>query len=264
MKIKEIEEFIEKLAPNHLQESYDNSGLLIGNKDSEVNKILITLDITDKVIDEAILKGCDMIISHHPIIFKGLKRLNGDNYVERIVMSALKNDIAIYSLHTNLDNVYNGVNFKICDVLKIRMRETLKLKQSELKDTGAGMIGDLDKEQNTLEFINQVKEGFGAGSVKYTDILKEKVSKIAVCGGSGSFLLQDAIEAGADVFITSDFTYHQFFDADGKIMIIDIGHYEFEKFTSKLILDRLQPLTRRKESVEFLLTDTNTNPVNYA
>lgn len=262
MKTIDLENYIDKkVAPNNLQESYDNSGLIIGAHDKIINKALICLDITEEVMVEAKNKGCDIVISHHPILFKALKRFNESNYTEKIVSFAIKNDISIYSLHTNLDNVYFGVNHKICDLMSLRQRDIIRPKDEDGK-VGAGMLGRLENPLNAIDFVKKVKNNFNAGAVKYTKPIKTEVRKIAVCGGSGSFLLNDAINAGADVFITSDFTYHQFFDAEDKIMIIDVGHYEFEQYTEDLIYNLLDPLTRQYD-VEFFVTSTNTNPVNY-
>ena len=268
MKIKTITSYLESIAPLSLQEEYDNSGLIIGNEEEEVSGALICIDCTEAVIDEAIKKKCNLVIAHHPIIFKGLKKITGKNYVERVVEKAIRNTISIYAIHTNLDNVSVGVNKKICDKLGLSNCKILSPHPSLLSPTGerlgvrsgSGMIGILKKPMTELAFLNKVKRVMKAGSLRYTSLLNKKVKKVAVCGGSGSFLLTDAIAAGADVFVTSDFKYHQFFDAENKILIADIGHYESEQFTKELLRDLL------KENFSIFaphLSEINTNPVNY-
>lgn len=363
MEVKDIVAKLEELAPPALQESYDNSGLLVGEPKTEVTGVLVSLDVTESIVQEAINEGCNMIVSHHPIIFGGLKRLTGKNYVERTVMMALRNNIALYAIHTNLDNVMHGVNNRIAEKLQLGSREILKpivgrllklvtfapksahelvlsalfsagaghignysecsfslegagtfkggegtnpavgkqgerhteeefrievilpdhLKHAVLnalikahpyeevaydfyrlensnQNTGAGMIGSLKEPQEPMEFLKHLKETFGAGAVRYTEPVKDVVQNVAVCGGSGSFLLPDAIRKGADVFITGDFKYHQFFDAENRIMIADIGHYESEQFTIGLLAEHL---TVNFPNFAVRLTNQNTNPVKY-
>ncbi|MFM7023709.1 MAG: Nif3-like dinuclear metal center hexameric protein [Flavobacteriales bacterium] len=258
MIVKDIMKMLEEWAPPSYQESYDNSGLLVGNPQAEVKSVLISLDCTEEVVEEAMAIGANLVIAHHPIIFSGLKRLTGASYIERTVMKAIKHDIAIYAIHTNLDNVAHGVNAKIGALLKLQNLQILQAKRG-LDQVGSGMIGELETTTDTKSFLLEVKAIFG-GSLRYTNILKDKVSKIAVCGGSGSFLLKDAIEQGADIFITSDFKYHQFFDAEKRIVIADIGHYEAEKFTKELICEFLR---EKFPTFALHLSKINTNPVNY-
>jgi dinuclear metal center YbgI/SA1388 family protein len=259
LKLQEIIQFLEELAPLNYQESYDNCGLLIGDKNANVSGAIISLDCTEEVIDEAVAAGVNLVIAHHPLIFSGLKKITGDTYIERTVAKAIQNNVAVYAIHTNLDNVKHGVNAKICELLGISNVEVLAPKRA-LTDVGSGMVGELEQAMNTLDFLAKVKSTFGAGSLRYTQLLKDKVKRIAVCGGSGSFLLADAIAAKADVFISSDFKYHQFFDAENQIVIADIGHYEAEKFTKELIYDFL-----REKFPTFVvrLSNIKTNPVNY-
>ncbi|MBI4946590.1 MAG: Nif3-like dinuclear metal center hexameric protein [Bacteroidetes bacterium] len=274
MKIKSITSYLQSIAPLSLQEEYDNSGLIVGNEEDEVINALICIDCTEAVIDEAIKKKCNLIISHHPIIFRGLKKITGKNYVERVVLKAIRNNIAIYAIHTNLDNVIQGVNKKICDKLGLSNCKFLlpspvtaerKAKiGSEARGSGvrsgSGMTGVLAKPMTEVSFLNKVKKVMKSGSLRHTVLLGRKVKKVAVCGGSGSFLLEAAIASGADVFITADFKYHQFFDAENKILIADIGHYESEQFTKELLRDLL------KQNFSIFaprLTEINTNPVNY-
>tara|TARA_B100001094_G_scaffold166113_1_gene160784 strand:+ start:1091 stop:1876 length:786 start_codon:yes stop_codon:yes gene_type:complete len=257
--IKKVTDAMEHWAPLRFQEGYDNAGLIVGDPNMEVKGVLITLDSTEDVVEEAIQKGLNLIIAHHPIVFSGLKKINGSNYVEKTVIKAIKNDIAIYACHTNLDSVMDGVNSKICDLLGLENRSILSLKKGEEK-VGAGMIGELSNSLSEIEFLKTVKKQFKAGSLRYTNLLNKPVKRVAVCGGSGSFLLTDAIKAGADVFVTSDFKYHQFFDADNKIVIADIGHFEGEICTQELIYDYLQ---KKFTTFKAHFSKVNTNPINY-
>ncbi len=259
MIIQQITKAIEEWAPLAYQESYDNCGLLTGDSTHEVKGVLLSLDCTEEVVEEAIALGANMIIAHHPIVFSGLKKITGATYIERTIIKAIKNDIAIYALHTNLDNVLHGVNSKICDLLNLQNKRILQSKKG-LGNVGSGMIGELKAPAETHSFLQAVKSTFAAGSLRHTAVLKDKVLKIAVCGGSGSFLLKDAIAQGADVFITSDFKYHQFFDSENRIVIADIGHYEAEKFTKELICEFLR---EKFPTFALHLSKINTNPVNY-
>ena len=257
--IKNVTEIMEQWAPLKFQEGYDNAGLIVGDPKTEVKGVVIALDSTEEVVQEAIDLGANLIISHHPIVFQGLKKINGSNYVERTVIKAIKNNIAIYACHTNLDAVMTGVNAKICDLLNVKNRSILCLKPGE-GEVGAGMIGELSEPVDEMDFLKNVKKIFNTGAVKYTNLLNKQVKKVAVCGGSGSFLLNDAIQAKADVFITSDFKYHQFFDADGQIVVADIGHFESEICTQELIYDYL---SEKFTTFVACFSKVNTNPINY-
>ncbi len=363
MKLRELTSFLETIAPLAYQEDYDNSGLIVGHPDKEISAALISLDCTEAVVDEAIENGFNLIISHHPIVFKGLKKLNGKNYVERVVMKAIKHDIALYAIHTNFDNVLDGVNKKICDKLGLTGCTILKAKEGALKklvtfcpdadaekvrkaifeagagwignysecsyntegvgtfkagvgtnphvgdigkrhheseirietiypanierkllaalveahpyeeisfdlypvsnpypQVGSGMIGNLKNDQDEMSFLNFVKEKLDAKVIRHTGILGKKIRRVAVCGGAGSFLLPNAIRAGADIFITSDFKYHEFFDAEEKLIIADVGHFESEQFTQELLLELI---TEKFHNFALRLTVQNTNPINY-
>ncbi len=361
--ILEVTTALDQLAPPALQESYDNSGLLIGNAKSKITGALICIDVTEEIIDEAARRKCNIIISHHPLIFSSLKRITGKNYVERSIIKAIEKRIAVYAIHTNLDNVLHGVNQKFAEKLGLTDTKILRplpgrlkklvtfcpLKNSEkvrqaLFDAGAGRIGNYDEcsfnmegtgtfrgSENTnpyvgkkgvqhreqeerietvfeshlqnriiaalfsthpyeevaydiypldnlhpniggglignlkkplseMAFLKIVKKNMKAGCVRYTRLLGKNVSRVAVCGGSGSFLLEDAVKNNADVFVTADFKYHQFFDAERKIVIADIGHYESEQFTTEIIRDFLN---RNFSTFAVRLAETRTNPVNY-
>lgn len=259
--VKDITQHLESMVPLSLQESYDNTGLIVGNPDAPVNRILLCLDSTEEVIVEAIQKNCEMVIAHHPIVFRGLKKLNGTNYVERTVMTAIKHDIAIYAMHTNLDNVDFGVNEKIMHKLGIKSMSILSLKDKREERIGAGMIGTLDQSLKEQEFLEMLKVKMNVGCIKHTKLLGKEISRVAICGGAGSFLLPKAIEREADIFITSDFTYHQFFDAEDKIVIADIGHYESEQFTSDVIRDVI--FSDKFMNLDIIISSINTNPVHY-
>lgn len=257
--IENITDYLEKIAPLKYQESYDNAGLLVGSKKQEITGILITLDSTEKVLDEAIENNCNLIIAHHPIIFTGLKKLNDENYIQRVISKAIKNDIAIYASHTNLDSISTGVNKKISDKLQLKNLEFLSEKSKEEK-IGAGMIGNLTKPMTTQGFLTHLKKSMDLICIRHTEIGDKKIQKVAVCGGSGSFLLKDAITKNADAFVTSDFKYHEFFDGENNTLIADIGHYESEVYTKDLFYEFL---TQKFSNIAVLLSNVNTNPISY-
>lgn len=363
MQIKQITDFLESIAPLAYQESYDNCGLIVGDKNATVKQALITLDCTEEVVDEAIKTKCQLIIAHHPIVFSGLKKFNGKNYVERVVMKAIKHDIAIYAIHTNYDNVHNGVNAKICEVLGLIDCEILLPKRQLLKKlntfipsahyekvaqavfnagaghighysetsfnttgtgtfkgdettnpaigkkgvkeqveeirletimpahlesrvidalkqahpyeevaydivpldnehqlVGSGMVGYLKKPADEAVFLKFVKKALKSGCVRHTALKGKQVKKVAVCGGSGRFLLNNAIASQSDVFITSDFKYHEFFDAEGRIVIADVGHYESEQYTKQLLYSHI---SGKFPNFALRLSEVNTNPIKY-
>lgn len=258
--IQDIIERIEAFAPKLLQESYDNSGLQVGRVDTEVDSALLCIDITEAVIDEAIEAGIKLVISHHPLIFKGIKSITGDNYIERVIIKALKNDITLYSAHTNLDNAQWGVNQAIAFKLKLKDVKVLDQKPSMPIMAGSGMVGFLEEPMEYMEFLQQLKSVFNCGVVKYSNPLGKKIHKVAVCGGSGSFLIPKAIEVGADIFVTGEIKYHDFFGNDEHIMLADIGHYESEQFTRSLIANMINDIY---PAFKLYVTKVNTNPINY-
>lgn len=259
MRIKDITNYLEELAPLQYQESYDNSGLLVGDAEREVSAAVITLDCTEDVVDEAVKLGANLIIAHHPIVFAGLKRFNGSNYIERTVIKAIENKVAIYAIHTNLDAVTNGVNAKIGSLLGLKSLKILQEKQG-LTDVGAGMMGELTQPMDEMEFLNHVKTALKIPMLRYTPLKGKRVKTIAFCGGSGSFLLPTALQKQADVFISSDFKYHQFFDAENQLVIADIGHYEAEICTKDLIYEIL---SEKFSTFTLHFSKIITNPVNY-
>lgn len=261
IRLKELTQFLETIAPLHLQESYDNAGLIVGNTDMEVRGVTVCLDSTEQVVEEAIDRGHNVIVAHHPIVFSGLKSFTGQNYIERTIIKAIKNDIAIYAIHTNLDNVLlNGVNERIAQQLNLSELEILSPKMGFDSNVGAGIIGYTSQDYAPLEFLAFLKNKMQTSCVKYTDLCKEKIEKVAICGGSGSFLLDTAIRQECDLFITGDFKYHQFFDANNQIIIADIGHFESERYTIDLIKDLIN---NNFTNFAAHCTKVQTNPVNY-
>ena len=258
MKLKEIINLIEKWAPLELAEDFDNVGLILGDENVEVKKALITLDTLENVVDEAVENKCDLIISFHPIIFDGLKKITNNTYVKRVISKSIKNNINIYAIHTNLDNHPKGVNFQISKYLNLNNTKIL-IPKIDCKG-GMGMIGELHKPAPEKEFLNYVKGIMKTSLIKHSTFLNKKIKKVAVLGGSGSFAIEEAIKAGADCFITADLKYHDYFRAENKILLLDIGHYESEQYTKELILNFL-----RKKIPKFacIISKSNTNPVNY-
>ncbi len=363
MKIKDIINVLENTAPPALQESYDNAGFITGNEQQNCTGILCALDVTEAVVDEAIERSCNLIVAHHPIIFKGLKRITGKTYVERTIIKAIKNDIAIYAIHTNLDNIITGVNGRMADRLGLINRAILQPKASTLKKlytfvpveqseqlrtalfhagagyignysqcsfnsegtgtfkgeagthpftgvtgelhfekevkievifpswieqklvqalkaahpyeevaydvvqlenthqhTGAGLTGLLPQPMEEKDFLGLLKENFQLRLIRHTRLTGNPVQKVALCGGAGSFLILNALQVNADIFISADIKYHEFFDVDGRMVIADIGHFESEQYTVDLLHDIL---LEKFPTFAVLKTAVNTNPVFY-
>ena len=261
MQIKDILSILEAVAPPHLQETYDNAGLIVGDPEAAVSGILFCLDSTEAIVDEALSLGCNLIVAHHPIVFKGLKRLNGATYIERTVMKAVRENMAIYAIHTNLDNVYRqGVNAKIGEKIGLTGTRILLPKPGGNPEFGAGLIGRLSAPMEEKAFLQHIKSVMNTNCVRYTTLRGHPVEMVAVCGGSGSFLLSEALRSGADAFVTADFKYHEFFDAEGQLVIADIGHYESEQFTMELLYDIIR---EKFPTFALHLTKKDTNPVHY-
>ncbi|MDA8589548.1 Nif3-like dinuclear metal center hexameric protein, partial [Flavobacteriaceae bacterium] len=233
-------------------------GLLVGNSNEIINKAIITIDTTEEVVDEAIKNDCNLIITFHPIIFDGLKNITEQTYVERIVFKAIRNNINIYSIHTNLDNNPRGVNYKICQ--KLELNNTKFLISKNEGAFGMGMIGELNKELSEIDFFNFLKSKMNIKNIKHSTFIGKKINKVAVLGGSGGFAIKNAIEERADCYVTSDLKYHDYFKADNKILLADIGHYESEQFTKELILEYLN---EKIPKFACIIAKSNTNPVNY-
>lgn len=363
MKIKDIINALERFAPLPLQDGFDNSGLQIGLTEEEATRALLCLDVTEAIIDEAIAKHCNLVIAHHPLLFKGYKSITGRDYVERCIMKAIKHDIVIYAAHTNLDNATGGVNFKIANKLGLKNIQILSPKSEQLsklityvptayadlvrqalfdagcghignydscsfniagegtfkalegsnpfvgelgeihkeqevrvetifptfrksqvvsallkahpyeevafdiyalentwQQVGSGIIAELDKPVDELPFLELIKRTFHVGCVKHSNLRDKKIVRVAICGGSGGFLLPQAIAAGADLFLSAEIKYHDYFGKEDQILIADIGHYESEQYTIELFAELLK---KTCPTLETLLTEVNTNPINY-
>ncbi|MCC6815300.1 MAG: Nif3-like dinuclear metal center hexameric protein [Saprospiraceae bacterium] len=261
LQLKEIIQYLEEIAPLPLQEPYDNSGLICGNAEWMIDSAIISLDATEAVIDEAIRTKANLVISHHPIIFKGLKTIQGTHYVERAIIKAIKNDIALYSIHTNLDNVLsNGVNQQIARRIGLKNYRILLPKSISSPETGAGLIGEFENPIEISSFLELIKSRFHSPVLKHTELLKTSVRKLALCGGSGSFLTSAAIREGADVYLSADFKYHEFFEANNQIVLIDMGHYESEQYTTELLFELI---SEKYPNFAAHCTKTVTNPVQY-
>ncbi|MCF6170766.1 MAG: Nif3-like dinuclear metal center hexameric protein [Bacteroidales bacterium] len=363
MKVSEISRALEEIAPLNLQEPYDNSGLLIGESDREVRKALITLDLTEEVMEEAVREECGLIIAHHPMIFKGIKRITGANLTERLIVQAIQNNIAVYAIHTNLDNAAQGVNKMLAEKLGLQNTRVLQQAKSALRKlvvfcpvahlapvrsamfaagagqignysdcsfnisgtgsfkalagsdpfvgeqgklheedeirietvvpdyrlpgvvgamiaahpyeevaydvyplsnsdptSGAGMIGEVKNNQNATDFLTRVKQVLGTPFLRHSPLINQKVKKIAICGGSGSFLIHVAARAGADIFLSADIKYHDFFEYRGKMTIVDAGHFETEQFTKELLFDILK---EKFPNFALRISGVDTNPVSF-
>ena len=285
MKLKEIKSFLEGMAPLAVQESWDNSGLQIGCSDKDIHKVMVCLDLTEAVLDEAEAIGADLVISHHPLIFKGLKSISGSTYQERCVRKAILSDIAVYSAHTSLDNILGGVNHKIASLLGLSSLRWLDSGESAegcdekcggaaekscgegaegkcggadavARASGSGLIGELKEPVAAAEFLHTVKTIFDVKALKHSPLLSTTtIRSVALCGGAGAFLLPQAVAKGADCFISGEFHYHDYFDPG--TLLIELGHYESEQFTQDLLKESLE---RAFPELEIVKTSVNTNP----
>ena len=270
VKIYQLVDALEHYAPLPLQEGYDNAGLQVGLTEAvEVSGALLCLDVTEDVVDEAIRKGCNLIVSHHPLIFRKLARISDENYVQRTVRKAIKNDIAIVSMHTNMDAAKGGVNFKIAEKLGLRnLRFFGGEKEIDGVKGGEGVIGEITDETDALhadgiaadDLVLMLRERFQAECVQCNQLLRRPIRKVALCGGAGSFLLDAAIAAGADAFITGEMHYHEFFGHEQEIQICVIGHYQSEQFTSEIFRSII---TEKCPGVKCEISEINTNPIIY-
>ena len=256
MKIREVIDALERFAPLPLQDDYDNSGLQVGTTETEVSGVLLCLDVTRQVVDEAMRNGCNLIVSHHPLLFRPLKRLTDDS-IGSIVMDAVKAGITIYASHTNLDNVAEGVNMRIARILGIT---DVKPLDEHPDGNGAGIIGTFPQPLSGQELLALIKERFGVACIRHNGELGRPVRRMALCGGSGAFLIEKAVAAGADAFMTGEIGYHRFFGYDGVIKLVETGHYESEQHTVELLKDIIRS---NYPSLKVLMTGLNTNPVHY-
>ncbi|MBQ3699209.1 MAG: Nif3-like dinuclear metal center hexameric protein [Prevotella sp.] len=260
MKIRQVLSALEQFAPLPLQESWDNAGLQVGLTEAEVSGALLCLDVNEQIVDEAVRKGCNLIVSHHPLLFRGLKQVSGGDYVQRCVIKAIKNDIVVASMHTNMDNAMNGVNWKIAEKLGLVNGRFFAQKQVDGVEAGSGVVGELPQPMAAKDFIQLVKERFQVECAMCNELLARPVRKVAICGGAGDFLLDDAMREGADAFITGEMHYHVYFDHEQQVQICVIGHYQSEQYTSEIFRDIIQ---RECPGVRTEIAETNTNPIKY-
>ena len=258
IKIRQVMDALERVAPLPLQESYDNAGLQVGLTEAEISGVLLCLDVTEAIVDEAVGKGCNLIVAHHPLIFRKLAHIGGGNYVERAVMKAIKNDVAIVAAHTNLDNAEGGVNFKMAE--KIGLQGLASLQGPVVDGKWSGVVGELPEPMAAEAFIDLLKRQFGVASLRANELLERPIRRVALCGGSGSFMLGDAIRATADAFVTGEMSYHEFFDHEQQLQICVIGHYESEQFTTEIFRDII---AREYPELPVLIAETSTNPILY-
>lgn len=260
MKAKLLLDALEQYAPLPLQDSFDNAGLQIGlTEEQEVAGALLCLDVTEEIIDEAVRKGCNVVIAHHPLLFHGLKSITGKSYVERCVIKAIKNNIAIYAAHTNMDNAQGGVNYRIAETIGLTNLAFLDDKAGAIP-AGSGIIGELPTAEDEKNFLLRLKSLFGIQCIRHNALCGRKVRRVALCGGAGGFLLSKAISLGADAFLTGEMRYHDYFGHEGDLLIAEMGHYESEQYTMDIFAEILSNQFPELKTVK---TSLNTNPINY-
>ncbi|MBQ7742282.1 MAG: Nif3-like dinuclear metal center hexameric protein [Bacteroidaceae bacterium] len=255
MKIKDVIATLEVFAPLPLQDGYDNAGLQMGEPEAEVSGVLLCLDVTEAVLAEAVAKSCNMVVAHHPLLFHPLRQVSDVGYVERCVRYAIKNDITVYAAHTNLDNVRGGVSFALANRLGIQNVEFLR---DNGNGGGSGCIGTLTEPMDAASFIALVKDSLTLDHVMCNALLKSPICKVALCGGAGDFLLEDALKQGADAFVTGEMHYHRYFGTEQRLQVVVTGHWESEQLTPALVQSMLR---ERLPKLPLHLTTVNTNPV---
>lgn len=260
MSIKEVIDALERFAPLPLQESWDNAGLQVGLTAAEVSGALLCLDVTEAVVDEAVRLGCNLIVSHHPLIFHKLACVGGADPVQRAVAKAILHGITIVSMHTNMDNARGGVNFKMAEKLGLAEPQFFAKKTVDGIECGSGVVGELPEPLTAEDFIRRVKQAFGVECAQCNAPLQRPIRRVALCGGAGSFLLGDAIAEGADAFVTGEMHYHEYFGHDGEIQIAVIGHYQSEKYTAEVFRDIIHSVA---PDVRCVLSEANVNPIHY-
>ena len=260
MKIKEVLSALERFAPLPLQESWDNAGLQVGLTETEVSGALLCLDVNEKMVDEAIRKGCNLIVSHHPLLFRGLKTISDLTDVQRTVMKAIQQGIAVISMHTNMDNAKGGVNFRIAQKLGLAEVSFFASKLVDGQEAGSGVIGSFAEAIAADDFVLAVKKAFGVECAMCNELLRRPIKKVAICGGAGDFLLDEALKAGADAFITGEMHYHQYFGYEQRIQICVIGHYQSEQYTAEVFEEIINEAC---PDVKTHIAETNTNPILY-
>ena len=260
MKIKEVIAALEQFAPLPLQEGWDNAGLQVGLTEADVSGALLCLDVTPQIVDEAVATGCNLIVSHHPLIFHKLACVTGADDVQRVVMKAIKHDIAIVSMHTNMDNAQGGVNCKIAE--KLGLHDTRLFATRTVGDVvcGSGVVGDFEEPMAADDFILLLKRTFDVECVQANQLLRRPIRRVAVCGGAGAFLMPQAVQLGADAFVTGEMHYHEFFGHEQQLQIAVIGHYQSEQFTSEIFKSIIE---EKCDGVRCVMAATNTNPIIY-
>ncbi|ALO48971.1 Nif3-like dinuclear metal center hexameric protein [Hoylesella enoeca] len=261
MKIKEIIDALERFAPLPLQEDYDNAGLQIGLTEAEVSGALLCLDVNEQVIDEAVALGCNLVVSHHPLIFHRLRQITDADYVQRTVIKAIQNNVTIVSMHTNLDNAGGGVNFKIAEKMGLQDVGFLTPRIVDGVECGSGVIGTLPEPIAADDLIVMLKRVFDVECVMCNQLLRRPIQRVGLCGGAGSFLLEDAVAAGADAFVTGEMHYHEYFGHEQQVQIAVIGHFQSEQFTNEIFKSIIEETCGN--AVTCYLTKTNTNPIIY-
>ena len=251
---------LERFAPLPLQESWDNAGLQVGLTEAEVSGALLCLDVTEKVIDEAVVKGCNLIVSHHPLLFRGLKTISDQTDVQRAVRRAIQCDVCIVSYHTNMDNALGGVNFRMAEKLHLCNVRFMSPRKVGDIECGSGVIGQFEQPMEAMDFVSLVKQTFCVECAMCNELLQRPVSTVVICGGAGDFLLDEAVVSGADAFITGEMHYHQFFGQEQRIQICVIGHYQSEQYTSEIFRDIISEAC---PTVRTVLAETKTNPILY-
>lgn len=257
-KVKDIAALIEKTAPLNFQESYDNSGLQAGFPEDEVRRVLTCLDVTEAVVEEASRLGCELIVSHHPLIFRALKQISDRTYQQRCAVEAIRSGIAIYSAHTSLDNAPGGVNHKIASLIGMEPEGWLQ-PGPEGQGSGSGLVGKLLKPVPDTEFLAMLKRTFAVESLRHSMTSGRTITRVAVCGGAGAFLLPDAVRAGADCFVCGEFHYHDYFENQG-VLLAELGHWQSEQYTMDLLSEMISAAF---PSLEVMKTGINTNPIQY-
>ena len=251
---------LERFAPLPLQESWDNAGLQVGLTETEVSGALLCLEVNERIVDEAIRKGCNLIVSHHPLLFRGLKTISDLTDVQRTVMKVIENHLCVVSMHTNMDNAKGGVNYRIAEKLGLSDVRFFAPKQVDGIEAGSGVTGLLPDPMAADDFVLAVKKAFGVECAMCNELLRRPVHRVAICGGAGDFLLDEALKTGADAFITGEMHYHQYFGYEQKIQICVIGHYQSEQFTTEVFQTIIQ---KACPGVKTLIAETNTNPILY-
>lgn len=259
MKISQITEVIERFAPLGWQESYDNAGLIVGRPDDEVHKALLAVDVTEEVLDEAEAEGCDIVLTHHPIIFHALKRFNSADPVQRCVERAIRSRIALYACHTNLDSAPEGMSWRLAEILGVGNLGVLQPSEAG-EGVGFGVVGELSESVDTVEFMQFIRRKLGVKVIRYSDTATSAVRRVAVCTGAGASLIGEARRAGADIYITADLKYNDFMTPDKVLTVADIGHFESEYCAIELLFDILS-----KNLCTFAVrkSERSRNPVNY-